>query len=231
MFIRTKSYNDIHPTTDIKKLIILAKRMLPDYVFNMSYLENNPYTFPEVQTLMEGITIGGHKLTDQQQVLNIKESWLYLFNLIYNQQFELSKNTFNNIHSIVAHNEVLIVGCFRTGNVAISGSDYSPPKADELDELFDTQLEIIKSRCNTSIELALELFLFGSLNLFFFNRNKITSLLISNGILISSGQGVLNIKSKDRLEFNTLMLEFYNDKNHNADNICDFLYRKCISQL
>jgi hypothetical protein len=39
-------------------------------IFNTVYLENNPFTLKEVQTLLEGITVGGHKLEDQQQVLN-----------------------------------------------------------------------------------------------------------------------------------------------------------------
>ena len=226
MFIRTKSYHDSDVKYDTKSLIKLAKKMLPDYIFNMSKLENNPYTFPEVQTLMDGITVGGHKLSDQQQILDI-----FLFNSLNNNSFTVSKEMFNSIHSIVARNEALIVGAFRTGNVGIAGSTYIPPDAEQLDNIFETGLKLIKERCNSNTELALELFLFGALNQFYYDGNKRTARLMSNGILMSSGQGVLNIKATDKLEFNTLMLEFYNDENHNADKVCDFLYSKCINHF
>lgn len=71
--------------------------------------------------------------------------------------------------------------------------------------IFDNELKVIKARCNSSVELALEVFLFGALNKFYYDKNKRTARLMSNGILISSGQGILNIKAKDRLEFNTLI--------------------------
>jgi len=53
--------------------------MLPEYVFDTSKLENNPITFPEVQTLLDGVTIGGHKVSDVEQVLNIKKHVAYAF--------------------------------------------------------------------------------------------------------------------------------------------------------
>ena len=49
---------------------------------------------------------------------------------------------------------------------------------------------------------------------------------MANGVLLSNGQGILNVKAKDKLEFNQLMIEFYETKK--ADNICDFLVNKCI---
>ena len=45
------------------KAIMLAKKMLPEYVFDTAQMENNPLTFPEVKTLMDGITIGGHRIS------------------------------------------------------------------------------------------------------------------------------------------------------------------------
>jgi len=58
--------------------------------------------------------------------------------------------------------------------------------------------------------------------------NKRTSRLVSNMVLISEGQGVFNIKAKDRLQFNTLMVEFYNTRE--ADNIVEFLYSGCLER-
>lgn len=57
-----------------QKYIFLAKKERVDYIYNTSALEGNPMTYPEVQTLLEGITVGGHKLSDEQMILNQNES-------------------------------------------------------------------------------------------------------------------------------------------------------------
>ena len=54
----------------IERVCFRLQKIFPEYVWNTVYLEDNPFTFPEVQTLLEGITVGGHRLADQQQVLN-----------------------------------------------------------------------------------------------------------------------------------------------------------------
>ncbi|GAA2419943.1 hypothetical protein GCM10010191_33880 [Actinomadura vinacea] len=50
------------------------QRSLPEYVWDAAVLEGNPFTFPEVQTLMEGITVGGRKVSDERQVINLAEA-------------------------------------------------------------------------------------------------------------------------------------------------------------
>ena len=47
---------------------------LPEYVRDAAVLEGNPFTYPEVQTLLDGITVGGRKTSDEQQVLNLAEA-------------------------------------------------------------------------------------------------------------------------------------------------------------
>ncbi len=228
LFTRTKQYPDIIPPIEIKKLIFLAKKLLPDVVFNMSGLEGNPFTFPEVQTLLEGITIGGHRVSDEQQIYDLRNSWNYLFELVQKDKFQLNEEIFNSIHYKVAVNEALVSGQFRDSQVRINGTEYMPPKAEDLKDIFKNELPEIVGRCKTKTELAFEVFLFASLNQFYYDGNKRTGRLLANGVLLSNGQGVLNVKVKDKLEFNTLMIEFYDTKN--ADGICDFLYSKCLER-
>ncbi|WP_409069240.1 Fic family protein [Clostridium sp. FAM 1755] len=228
LFTRTKQYPDVIPPIDIKKLIFIAKKTLPDVVFNMGSLEGNPFTFPEVQTLLDGITVGGHRVADEQQIYDLKSSWEYLFELVKKDAFQLNKETFNNINIKVAINEALVSGKFRDGQVRIGGTDYIPPKAEELDSIFSNELPQIINRCHSKTELAFEILLFVALNQFYYDGNKRTGRLLANGVLLSNGQGVLNIKAKDKLEFNTLMVEFYNTQK--ADNVCDFLYNKCLER-
>lgn len=49
---------------------MLIKRQLAEFVCDAVNLEGIHYTLPEVQTLLDGITVGGHKVADQQIALN-----------------------------------------------------------------------------------------------------------------------------------------------------------------
>ncbi|MBE6088970.1 filamentation induced by cAMP protein fic [Clostridium diolis] len=228
LFERNVTFSDVVPQLEINKLIILIKRLLPDVVFNMASLEGNPFTYPEVQTLLDGITIGGHRLSDEQQVLRIKEGWNLLFEMVRKDNITIGKELFNDFNKIIAKDEALICGQFRTGQVRIGGTDFMPPQYDELEIIFANELPQIIDRCKTKTDLAFEMFLWGALNQFYYDGNKRTSRLVCNYILLSNGQGVLNVKAKDRLEFNTLMLEFYNTRK--ADNIVGFFYKKCLER-
>lgn len=228
LFNRNQSYNDIVPVLDTKKLIMLVKKLLPDVVFNMASLEGNPFTYPEVQTLLEGITIGGHKISDEQQILSIRNGWNYLFDIVIRNDASIDIDKFNRFNDIVAKEEALISGTFRNGQVRIAGTEFVPPRAEELENIFESELPKLIERCKSKTELAFEIFLWGALNQFYYDGNKRTSRLVSNMVLISNGQGIFNIKVKDRLEFNTLMVEFYNTRE--ADNIFKFLYYKCLER-
>lgn len=51
-----------------KWALVYFQRQLPEFVWDAAALEGNPYTFPEVKTLVEGTTVGGHKLSDEAEV-------------------------------------------------------------------------------------------------------------------------------------------------------------------
>lgn len=186
----------------------LAKKDKIDFVYNTSALEGNAMTYPEVQTLLEGVTVGGHKLSDEQQILNQNKSVDYLFKLIEEKSFKLNINMFTKLHSFVAKEEVLKWGVFRESSVNIGGTDYQVPHADLLEDIFTTGMEEIE-KVNHPIVRAITIFLFCAKCQFFYDGNKRTARLMMNAILIKSGYTILNIKAKDRLEFNSMMLKFY----------------------
>lgn len=210
---------------DRRKALFLAKRMLPEYVFDASKLENNPITFPEVQTLMDGITVGGHKVRDVQQVLNIRDAWVYLLEAVGHGKFHVSREFFCAIHARIAREEALEWGVFRTGNVGIAGtSTYKAPDASTLETTFQSELPQLPA--SNPVEYALSLFLWGAYNQFFWDGNKRTARLMASGILLNAGIGVFNIRAADILEFNTRMLKFYDTGN--ADHVLPFLAEKCV---
>ncbi|MCC0706482.1 Fic family protein [Clostridioides sp. ES-S-0190-01] len=215
------------PHGDKKYTLTYIRRMISEFVYDMGNLENNPFTFPEVQTLLDGITVGGHKLSDQNQILNIKSSWDYVIKLSNKENLSLNKDTICSIHKIVARDEALIVGDFRNGNIGIAGTtQYECIEVTLLNDLFVSDINIINKITNP-LEKAIIINLWLSYCQFFYDGNKRTARLTSNLILINNDIGVLSIPAKHKQEYNTLMLNFY--ETLEADEVIKFLLEKCIT--
>jgi Fic family protein len=174
--------------------------MLPEFVWDASVLEGNPLTFPEVKALLDGVTVGGRKISDQEQVLNLAESSKHLLALVKAGKFALDKLTFTELHALVARNEALEWGHFRgegaeknyTPDVALGQQGrYTPlptvEGAPELNHVFDQGLAALDKQVPQPFEKAAAFFLFGALQQFFFDGNKRTSRFMMNGILMISG--------------------------------------------
>ncbi|TET86950.1 MAG: cell filamentation protein Fic [Sulfurovum sp.] len=132
-----------------------------------------------------------------------------LFEMIEKETFKVDKPTLLKLHEKVAHEEALSWGAFKDVGVNIGGTDYLPPKANELDTVFEKGIAEIGKIAHTVIR-AINYFLFGAKCQFFYDGNKRTSRLMMNGILLSEGgYPILNIKVKDKLAFNQQMIAFY----------------------
>lgn len=225
------SYNNVFPIVNKKSEINLIvqhlKRAMPEFIFDTIKLENNPFTFPEVKTLLDGITVGGHKISDEQQILNLQESWNYIIKLIYGKGELLNIDIINSLQDkVVKYKALLVSGKFRNGNISINGTKkYTCYPVHQLLGIFHTDIEIIKTIQNP-IEKATILFLWGSYCKFYYDGNTRTFRLLANAILISEGIGFLNISNKDILEYNKLMIEFYDT--FDTKNVIEFLINKCL---
>ena len=85
-----------------KHALFIANKIHSSLVFNMAKLEGNPFTYPEIKTLLDGVTVGGHNLSDQEQVLRISNGWKKLIQLIKNEEFKLNKETAINLNVSIA---------------------------------------------------------------------------------------------------------------------------------
>ena len=189
----------------------MLQRMLPEYVWDIIHLEGNPYRFVEVQTLLQGTTVAGYSLFEQMQILNQEKSINELKAVIKAESYAINKELLLRYHQYVAKEEALKWGVFRDGQVSISGTEYMPPAANELDELFEKGMEAILA-ISHPFERALAYFFFGALNQFFYDGNKRTSRLIMNTILMQHGYYYLSIPGDKKSEFDEIMVNFYNTK-------------------
>lgn len=199
------------------KALFDAKRLIAQIVTDVVNLEDINYTVPEVQTLLDGITVGGHKLQDELITLNQIKAWRYFFVTIEDGTFSFDKNYVLRLHNLVANQEALIWGEFRTGQVSISGTDYLPPKAAELNLLWDNLEQEINQKLLCSQMVTIEVYrtavlLFAKMarTQFFFDSNKRTARMMMSGVLLSCGLPMINVPAKRKLEFNQMMIDYYN---------------------
>lgn len=216
---------NVIPVHSIERVAFRFYRMLPEFVWDASVLEGNPFTFPEVKTLLDGVTIGGRKISDQEQVINLAVSARHLLTLVKADKFSMDKATFTAMHALVARNEALEWGHFRgegqetryTPDVGLGEyGRYTPlatlAGAPELNHVFANGLQVLQSDVNTPFEKAAAFFLFGALQQFFFDGNKRTSRFMMNGILMSAGIDAISVPAAKAQEFNENMVRFYLEK-------------------
>jgi len=212
-------------THSMERVTFRFHQMLSVFVWDASVLEGNPFTYPEVKTLLDGVSVGGRKIFDQEQVLNLAESSKHLLALVKASKFSLDKATFTELHSLVARNEALEWGHFRgegkeisyTPDVALGEQGrYTPlptlTGAPDLNRVFLQGVEELNNQVAHPFEKALAFFLFGALQQFFFDGNKRTSRFMMNGILMSAGIDAISVPAAKVQEFNEKMVRFYLDK-------------------
>lgn len=222
------------PTHSIERVAFRLQRMLPEFVWDASVLEGNPFTFPEVKTLLDGVTVGGRKISDQEQVLNLAESARHLLALVKTRRFVMDKATFTDLHRLVARNEALEWGHFRgegqethyTPDVSLGEHGrYTPlatvAAAPELNRVFASGLQALGEGVPQAFEKAAAFFLFGALQQFFFDGNKRTSRFMLNGILMSAGVDAISVPAAKAQQFNEKMVRFYLKKD--ATEMMSFL--------
>ncbi|MGF1645965.1 MAG: cell filamentation protein Fic [Kineosporiaceae bacterium] len=210
------------PVHSVERAVFRLHKSLPEYVWDAAVLEGNPFTFPDVQTLMDGVTVGGHRLSDERQVLNLVESARELLRLVKEGRFVLDKAMSDHLHAVIAGDEAFDAGYFRgegreqrlTPGVSLGEHGrYLPeptePGGENLRRLHSRGLAAITERLENTYEQALVYFLFGALQQFYFDGNKRTSRYMMNGHLMSHGIDAISVPAARAREFNSLMVDFY----------------------
>jgi prophage maintenance system killer protein len=128
------------------------------------------------------------------------------------QTFEVTAEKACELHQIAGKEEALECGRFRSGGVTIAGTEYMPPQAYKIPDIYDRAifLFLTMARCQ-----------------FFYDVNKRIGRFIMNGLLLSAGYPAINLPAKRQLEFNQLMLAFYESGDQKPMNT--FL-RSCLDE-
>lgn len=205
--------------------LFLAKKKWDENVYCGMKMENRAVTFPQTQTILNGVNVPNVQLDDIQAILNMRDAWKFLLSTVNE---EVTFEYWCKLNEYIARNETLEWGKLRTGNVGISGTDYEPPIPNK--EKTIKELENILSAPDVSAtDKALEAFVWGARGQFFWDGNKRTSLMLANKILVSSGSGIMTITDKYMEQFNTLLLNYYNTGE--SEELKQFLYKNAIQGI
>jgi len=211
---------------DKGKALMIARKQLAEFVVDAVNLEGVNITLPEVQTLLDGITVGGHKLSDQQIVVNQGNAWRLLFDWVSRDRFEITREKTCSLHAVAAKEDALKWGQFRDGGVLIAGTGYVPPRHTELEQRFDDMVAGLQS-IEDIYDQAIHVFLTMARCQFFYDVNKRMGRLMMNGHLLSHGYPAINLPARRQLEFNRKMLDFYSSGDESEMNA--FL-RSCLDE-
>ena len=220
------------PVYAVKVCVFDFNRRLPEYVWSSGVLEGNPHTFPEVKTLLDGITAGGRKVTDQQQILRIARAAKELSALVQSGRFALEKAVSDRLHDMLMREDALESGHFRgegeehhyTPPVGLGArGEYNPtPTEAGASELNRRFREGVAALANCApLERGIAYSLFGALHQFYFDGNKRTARNMMNGVLMTNGILSIGIPAVRALEYNTKMADFYLSKD--ASPMIDFM--------
>lgn len=205
--------------------IFLAKKKWDENIYCGMKMENRAVTFPQTQTILNGVNVPNVQLDDIQAILNMRDAWRYLVKTI-NEPVTLAYLC--KLNEFIARNESLEWGVLRTGTVGISGTEYVPP-VPVYEQVEESLLTLVNNTEMTATEKALEAFAWGARGQFFWDGNKRTSMTLANKLLVSAGAGILTITDRHMEQFNTLLLHYYNTGD--SSDLKEFLYRDAIQGI
>ena len=210
----------------LKENIFLAKKVLVAQIHNLSRFENCQTTLLQTEQIINGQNVASASLGDIQTILNLKRAYQYVMRHI-SDGLPVDIPLLKKINSIVAQEDSLAPGDFRTGTVGVTlvdGSRHTPPAISEVEvqNLFGQ----IANRSRSTTETAIRSMLAFMRQQIFWDGNKRTSTLFANAMLIEKGCGILEISELQMPEFNTKLSDFY--RSGDDTDVATYLYQNCI---
>lgn len=212
----------------LKENIFLAKKLLVQSIYDSAKLEGCNVTFPQTETILNGVSVAGLKMSDVEKILNLRDAWEYLFRTI---EESITLEYWNKINSFVARNESLDWGVLRYGEVGISGTSYRPtlPIQEDIINKINTIIYSHKTDTYSYTERSIDLFLYGCKAQNYWDGNKRTSIIIANKFLIQKGAGILSIPEDDLEQFGVLLSNYY--ETDERARIKNYLYENAIKGM
>lgn len=191
-------------TGDVERALARFRSRFPTMIWDAARLEGNAFTLPEVQTLLEGVTVDGKRLDDQNQILALNEGFNAIDRLVGKGTFALTKHVSDRIHSLVAVHEAIESGIFRGEGAARRGGSVQlsdgrvidgRPHGEGGETLRDAYQDLLDYLSTVQDPRQRALIYASSVirHQFYFDGNKRTAKLMASGELMSHGFDAISI--------------------------------------
>lgn len=208
----------------LEQNIFIAKRNLVDYIWKSANLEGIAVTYPETQDICNGMSISGHTIEEINAVNDLKHAWMFMLeNIDSKMDLELIKQ----IHRTLGKFTVINAGSLRIQEVHIGGTDWIPPIPNEKET--QDNITSILADTTTATEKAINLMLYLMRSQLFYDGNKRIAMMTANKIMIHEGAGIISIGQKNKNDFLSLLVKFYETGDNST--IKQFVYDHCIDGI
>lgn len=205
----------------------LAEHERAEFVYHTAALEGNALSLSEIDALLANGPLPGRKEEDIAQAKRLDRALTYVLDKVRNNSFEFCVQTACAIHNRVAEDEALQWGKFRESDVFIRGTGYQVPSAAELPRLFERGRSVLEYADDPLLRACLA-FLWGARAQYFYDGNKRTARLLSNGILLSAGYPPVMVTIEEKPVYDQVMTRLYDSQD--ATEALEWLfgiYEKC----
>jgi Fic family protein len=213
---------------DRERNVLLAKKYMVESIYRSANIEGIGMTFPETQTICDGMSISGHTIDEINAVNDLKNAWRWIFQNIDNP---IDIDVLCQLNRIAGKYTVLNSGSIRDMydepiRVPLyDGKNYYPPLPPSKDSLNEIIEQMVAGK---TLDSALELFCFICKAQIFNDGNKRTATLITNLYMIQNGFGILSIPVDKKLDFYNALTRFYDD-DANKGHLISFLKEYCLT--
>ena len=213
----------------LEENIFLAKKVLVAQIHNLSRFENCQTTLLQTEQIINGKNVASASLEDIQTILNLKRAYQYVMSHISKGE-PVNILLLKKINNIVAKEDSLAPGDFRTGSVGVTlldGSRHAPNPVTETE--VGRVLQNIELQSGSTTETSLRFMLYCMRQQVFWDANKRTATLFANGLMMARGCGILEISETQMAQFNEKLSSFY--RTGDNTDISMFMYQNCISGI
>lgn len=204
--------------------VFVAKRNIVDYIWKSARLEGLGVTYPDTESIFNGMGANGIPVNEIIAVNNLKRAWQFV---LENLDYPMDYPFVCKVNQIVGGDNLVInAGFIRKIPVSIGGTTWKPdmPIESRIKEEMARIMEI-----ENETERGISLMLYLMRKQMFLDGNKRTSMLAANQVMISNGKGIISIPIEYQRDFTGLLVKYY--ETGEMLKITDFVYDNCIDGM
>ena len=203
----------------LEENIFVAKRNVVDSIWKSANLEGIAVTYPQTETIFQGLGVQNMKIKDINAIVNLKHSWEFI---LENIEYPVDLNYICKINQLIGETNVNPFP-----GLSMGGTDWKPEIPDK-EKVNDSLNKILESE-NSATEKAINLMLYLMRSQLFYDGNKRTNMMVANQVMIQNGAGIISVPIKYQEEFLELLVKFY--ETNDMSEIKELIYNHCIDGI